>query len=196
VRAFPPRDPRATDAQIDLSSHYNCALDEDMIPRDTGNTLAEVPRGLQVLGGVAWDIRGMVQLGNRGELSRFPRVVSGITIGRPCRALHFLQAAEFASEPADAELARYVIRYADGEGIEVPVLNGRDIADWWRSDPEPPLVAAWQGANALSRSKGKGISLFKMTWVNPHPDRPIASLDFRATATGSAAPFVVAITAE
>jgi hypothetical protein len=69
------------------------------------------------------------------------------------------------------------------------------LGDWWGAQPGSPLVTAWRGTNPFSRAKGGELSLFKATWENPRPNVAIRSLDYLSVAE-SAAPFVVAITAE
>lgn len=194
LRGIPARDPQATERQLDLSAWYNCRLDEDPIPGDAGNTLEELPRGLQTFAGVAWDVRGMVQLGNKDRLRRFPLAVSGITVGAKCAALHFLHAAEFVQVPPGAEVGRYVVHYADAGRAEVPVGNGRELGDWW-GEPAPTLEAAWRGTGRPARQKKMPLNLFKTTWTNPRPDVAITTLDFVSAGT-VAAPFVVAISRE
>lgn len=192
---FPPRDPNATPAQVDLTPHYNCRLDEDMIPGDAGNTLEELPRGSHVLAGVRFDLRGIVQLGSDSAMPHFPRAVRGIAINRTAARLHFLHAAEFVQAPPQTELARYFIRYADGQSVTFSAIHERDLADWWRADAPPPLEVAWRGSNPFARIRNERIALFKSTWPNPRPEMPIACIDFES-ANAKAAPFVVAITAE
>ncbi len=195
ARGLASRRPDAPAQQIDLSAFYNCRLDEDMMTHDRDNTLGELKPGLHTLAGTTFDIRGLVQLGNREQLKRFPREVRGIPVGQTCQRLLLLQAAEFATEEPGGALAQLVIHYEDGQEEVVPQLEGRDIADWWTPNPAAPLVPAWRGSNPFSRAKGGALCLFKATWENPRPEVAIRSLDYVSVAK-KAAPFVVAITAE
>ncbi|MBI2947187.1 MAG: protein kinase, partial [Verrucomicrobia bacterium] len=77
-----PRDPQATPELIDLSLHYNAALDEDwhgMMWK--GNNLATLPKGRQTLGGVEFDIRGIIQLAGihiNKSAPGYPKEVQGL----------------------------------------------------------------------------------------------------------------------
>ncbi len=80
------------------------------------------------------------------------------------------------------------------------IAYGKDVSDWWFKEgaavPSRAKVA-WTGANdAARKTNDSKIRLFLSTWNNPHPGRPIASIDFTATNHARAAPFCVAITAE
>ncbi|MGV3531807.1 MAG: tetratricopeptide repeat protein, partial [Chthoniobacteraceae bacterium] len=195
ARNLPARRPEATPQQLDLSPFYNSRLDEDRMPHDRENTLTELQPGLHLFAGTSFDVRGLVQFGNDGVLSHFPRAMKGVPIGARCRQLHLLQAAAFVTEPSQTPLAEMIVHYEDGQREVVPQVNGRDIADWWTPEPEPPLVAAWRGSSPFSRAKGGTLCLFKATWNNPRPDVVIRSVDYVSVAK-SAAPIVVAITVE
>jgi hypothetical protein len=76
----PPR-PAILPAQlIDLSAHYNATLTRGWHPETNvagveHNSLEELPRGLQLLAGIPFDIRGLIQLDGgslRGWGGHFP----------------------------------------------------------------------------------------------------------------------------
>lgn len=76
-RAIPARDPAAAPGQIDLGEVYNVALEEAFVPvlslDDLDLDLSAAPAGLQTLADVAFDVRGLVQLGRQGpEWRGFP----------------------------------------------------------------------------------------------------------------------------
>jgi WD40 repeat protein/predicted Ser/Thr protein kinase len=56
------RDSSCTDAQVDLSNHYTSALDESWFVYYEDDNLASLPHGLHALGGVQFDLRGLIQL--------------------------------------------------------------------------------------------------------------------------------------
>jgi hypothetical protein len=93
------RDPRVTTSQIDLTTYYNALLTEKSWIDTTAKedcSFSTLARGLQKLGSVTFDVRGVVQLTSAGmkRYSRdFPTNVTGIQIGRACPRLHFLTAA-------------------------------------------------------------------------------------------------------
>jgi len=52
---------------------------------------------------------------------------------------------------------------------------------------------AWTGATLHTEPRGIALRLCLSVWDNPHPDRPVATLDFVSTMTNPAAPFCVAL---
>jgi hypothetical protein len=113
--------------------------------------------------------------------------------------LHFLHAAILASgaRPGD-ELGSYIIHYLDGREIELPMVTGKDMADWWSQPDERAtnFVVAWTGSNPAARSAGKALRLFRTTWDNPSPNVPIKQVDFTSDKPTPGQPFLIAITAE
>jgi hypothetical protein len=195
-----PRSPQASPDLVDLSEYYTSSLDDNWFCH-AGHDLRDVPRGVQVLGGVAFDIRGLVQLAASKSLDVtgvvFPEAVKGIVVNRKGTRLHFLQAC-FWSTDAGAKLGEYVIHYADGQTRSAPILYGQNILDWWARSEDPQLseaVSVWQGSNPATRSMGLITHLIKYTWENPLPEVEISSIDFVSDLI-EAGPFVVAITVE
>ncbi len=192
---YPARPASAGNDQIDLTKYYNCRLDEPMISSDLGNSLEELEPGVRELAGTRFDVRGVVQVGNRDSLSHYPREIRGIVVGRKCGSLHFLHAAEFSASPTGTEIARYVVHYADGSATEIPVRSRVELDDWFSKEASDPLVVAWRGTNRFAQAQDTALSLFKLTWKNPLPDVAVATVDLVSSGT-VAAPFVIAITAE
>ena len=97
---IPPRLAQSPTNLIDLSEYYNAALVQTWHPGQTANfytnTLEELPPGLLQLGGLVFDVRGIVQLSGT-ELQKvggqYPQQITGIKINQACRQLHFLQAS-------------------------------------------------------------------------------------------------------
>ncbi|MBM3883556.1 MAG: hypothetical protein FJ387_28270 [Verrucomicrobia bacterium] len=186
---------------VDLSDHYNAGLTDSWhkggLPN---NTLKDLPRGCHEFGGVTFDVRGIVQLAGQQAASElsviFPEQVKGIAVGRKGQNLHVLHACGWSS-PQGTEVATYVIHYADGQSREIPVTYGRDVQDWWLSEPAPAdsaLQVVWQGTNHASPD-GPPVGLFKSTWPNPRPEVEIRALDYRS-AMANSAPFLIAVTIE
>jgi tetratricopeptide (TPR) repeat protein len=198
------RDPEAEASLIDLSAFYN------------GGAAEEFPNSVRRLAGTDFDFRGWIQLDVhrvRPE-SNLPERVNGIPIGRHCRRLHFLHAAgytqyrstgtngvreEYLNVPFGVAVGHYLVHYADGQQVDIPILHGPDVRDYWQiqeSVPDgPDLVVAWSGSSAYTRKNGATIRLYKSTWVNPRPLVLIRTVDFLHADT-HAAPILVAITAE
>jgi hypothetical protein len=195
-----PRSPQASPDLVDLSDHYNSSLDDNWFCH-AGHDLRDLPKGVQVFGGVAFDVRGLIQLAASKSLEVtgvvFPEAVKGIGVNRPGRRLHFLQAC-FWSTDEGAKLGEYVIHYADGQIRTAPILYGRNIMDWWVRPEGGQLaeaVVVWRGSNPATRSMGLTTNLIKYTWENPLPEVEISTIDFISDLI-EAGPFLVAITVE
>ncbi len=202
----PKRDPKAGPRLIDLSGKYNGLLTERWHPETGNEALAEnhlgaLPRGVQALGGVEFDVRGVIQLdGLQAQFAGadFPREVKGIRVGQKCRRLHFLHGTGWRGEDG-ATIGRYVLHYAGGQTADLPILYGVDVRDWWVSSSEPKdaksAAIVWTGSNPAADAMGTSLRLFKRTYDNPKPDLEIESLDF-VSALSDSAPFLIAATVE
>lgn len=198
-----PRPPKASPQQIDLTRHYNALLTENWFDSYTTleNSLASLPTGLQEFAGVLFDVRGIMQLRGKSLATapEFPSRISGILIARSCQKLHFLMAAgrAFVGDRGQT-VGQYVMHYANGGGMSVPLRVGEEIGDWWDT-PGTTCGAdraeiVWTGSNEAAGKKVSTVRLYKWTWNNPYPDEELRSLDLSATA--EFAPFLIAITAE
>jgi len=203
IDSFCPIAPRSSQAGpdlVDLSQHYTSSLDDNWFCL-AGHDLRDVPRGVQVLDGVAFDIRGLIQLAASKSLDVtgvvFPEAVKGIAVHRKGSRLHFLQAS-FWSTDKGAKLGEYIVHYADGQTRSIPILYGQNILDWW-AKPEgiklSDAVSVWQGSNPATRSMGLITHLIKYTWENPLPKVEISTIDFISDLI-EAGPFLVALTIE
>ena len=83
----------------------------------------------------------------------------------------------------------YRIHYVSGKTVDVPVVNNRNIGDWWTGYAPPSLRKhiAWKNMD------GKGIYLF--CWKNPDPSEEIRSIDL-LSANNKSVGIVIGITAE
>jgi hypothetical protein len=197
---IPLRDPRAKPELIDLSRHYNAALGGNWLHGRRSNDLASLPTGIQRLAGTAFDVRGLVQLSTAGYrlTNWYPDHVEGIGTTQRCSRLHFLHAGA-NGEKAGVKVGHYLVHYANGQSVEVPLIYAEDLRDWWllpnRSQKVSRAVLAWEGTNAASAAVSATLRLFKLTWVNPTPQTVVQSIDF-VSGHSECAPFLVAITAE
>jgi tetratricopeptide (TPR) repeat protein len=202
ARGIPPRDPQARPELIDLSAFYTTALTNSVGSGERGNNLAELPLGLQKMAGIEFDVRGFIQLlgsspRNTNQEAYAPSVAD-IPVGRKAARLHVLHGSVWHTS-AGARIGSYVVRYADGQVSEFPIIYGEHVQDFWYYRPDKETiegaVVAWKGENAdIRRFKGQ-LRLYKRVLENPRPQVKIATLDFLAHPAGSA-PFLVAVTAE
>ena len=195
-----PRSPQTSPDLVDLSEHYTSSLDDNWFCH-AGHDLRDLPKGIQVLDGTPFDIRGLVQLAASKSIDVtgvvFPEAVKGIIVGRKGQRLHFLQACFWNTETG-AKLGEYVIHYEDGQTRTVPIVYGQTISDWWVSPEGVDLTeaeAVWRGCNPATASMGLTTQLLKYTWENPLPDVEISTLDFISDLI-EAGPFLVALTIE
>jgi len=196
---IPLRDSKAVLEQIDLACCYNASLNEPWHPGDDNNDLSSLPLGTQILAGVAFDVRGLVQVGAESRTrEKYPAKVEGIGIERKCNRLQFLHSAINCSLISKGtQIGSYIVHYANGQRHEIPIAVGRELADWWNqpNEEDDGLIVAWEGTNEATRKIGRTIRLFKTTWDNPSPEIAVKSIDFVSTHE-TAAPFLVAITVE
>jgi hypothetical protein len=203
---IPPRDPKARPELIDLSAHYNAALTDNWHPAsnmagETGNDLSELPRGIQKLDGVEFDVRGLVQVSateTGNSRHSYPRAANGIKAGLRCKRLHFLHGTGFVGGEGQ-KIGSYTVHYEDGQTNEIPIIYGEDVRDWWAypqmAKETKRATVAWTGTNKATVANHMGLQLFRRPWDNPRPEVSIESIDFSACIAGSI-PFLIAITAE
>jgi len=203
ARNIPVRDPQTETNLIDLSPYYNAPLTEGWQTETSDNDLSELPRGIQMLAGVRFDVRGLIQVGTESRTAqKYPTKVVIAATQRTCQRLHFLHAAVVADEapgvPDGTRIGSYVIHFINGERAEIPIIIGQSLADWFTQPNEgnKSFTIAWTGNNAQSRRRGRNIRLFKSTWQNPAPTEAILGIDFISTRPDGPWPFLVAITAE
>jgi len=211
---WPRRDALAAPAQLDLTDHYNGLLPDALLPffsmPDRDNCLRELGSGLLELGGVRFDVRGVIQLRRHTDLERAWQVVSellpiqveGIHVQQTIRRLHVLHgtANTESSQKDGAEVARFVWHYDSGREASL-IRYGQDVRDWWwrPEDAVEPTSdrsrVVWTGSNPVAREKGYQLRLYLTTIENPRPEEVVRSLDYVSAMTESA-PFLIALTAE
>jgi hypothetical protein len=193
-----PRDPATPVGCLDLSPFYHSALNKPWVwSNPKGNDLANLPQGIVQLGGVTFDIRGVIQLWGRGVYAPFPVRIERIPVAQQGHRIHFLMGT-IHEEKSGTQVGRYQIHYAHGPPIQVPIVYGQDIWEWWFDLKNRPNIVAkpvWEGSSAFSQTFHKRVWLFDVPWENTQPDIAIDSIDFVSAMTLSA-PFLIAITVE
>jgi WD40 repeat protein len=187
---IPSRPTNAHGRLLDLTSFYTAPLNEAW----GRNNNLPLPVGLQALSGVQYDIRGVIWLGSHTARAR---KLEGIPVRQQCRRLHFLHTTAWEL-PVGTEIGSYRVHYSDGQRIEIPIVHGRDVRNWWLrkgegTNGEP--AAIWTGTNALAASQGYEVNIFHSIWENPRPSVEILRLDF-VSANTQCPPCLLAITAE
>jgi hypothetical protein len=202
TRRFPARDEKARPQLLDLTKFYNAALNESWHGGTEANNLEALAPGLQTIAGVEFDVRGIIQLAGKSPSStKFPTEVKEIPVHQKCQRLNFLHSAGWGNNAEEGKvLGSYVVHFAaNSMRLEIPITYGHAVRDWHVMAGEPPapkeLVVAWKGENAVSKRTNGSIRLFLTTWTNIVPDIEIETIDFTSSLS-SAAPFLIAITAE
>lgn len=180
---------------LDLSRYFTHTLD-GFSSSGPQNGLHGLKPGRLVADGVAFDARGVIQLGGLQTEGGWPRRVANIPVGRAATRLHFLHAATWNGE-SGAVIGRYIARYANGETEILPLIEGANIHDWWIAPAAPPagLSIAWRGANPVAAAAGCELALFHLVWDNPRPAEVIESLSLESGADRRL-PFIVGISVE
>jgi hypothetical protein len=105
-------------------------------------------------------------------------------------------------------VSRLVLHYADGSKSELRVVVGLHVWDWWAplfktgvntlnlktdSSTEP----AWTGTNPMIKKmqQDESLVLYRTTFINPHPNLTLASIDYVSEKTITV-PFMVGLTVE
>jgi WD40 repeat protein/serine/threonine protein kinase len=195
-RGFPARSGEATAREIDLTAHFNMTLDSSISGSGDKGFLSPIAKGLTTLDGVRWDVRGVVALASKTVVTArpYPTKTGPITIGQRAARLHFLHACTWGPPADGTRVGTYVLRYADGETRELPIVYGEDLRDWSfnadRSATAKHAREAWRGDGQSS-----SVRLFHRAYEDPRPEVEISSLDF-VSAESDAGPFVVALTVE
>lgn len=122
--------------------------------------------------------------GGSGIPGSLPDSVAGIPVGRKADALFFLQAARIDSRrSADEvkkskqyEMADYVVHYADGQTLKVPVYAEISVDHYRQKAPAalPEAQIAWTKPYP---GTDESAVAYSMQWNNPRPDVEIQSLD-------------------
>ncbi len=195
TQPIPDRNKKCNPSLIDLSGYYTESLD-DNIHHKPGNTLSDLPKGLQNMGGIDFDIRGVIQLaGHRSEEITtlvYPQKITGIPVDLKGKSVHFLHASAWNIDFEPMEIGRYQINYVDGKCKQIKVAYRLNIWDWWSSEKDLLLNPVWEGKNDRTTAINQHIRLFLLKWKNPHPEKKIISIDLFSNCKGPG-PMLVAI---
>ncbi len=178
-----------------------------------GDDLSAFPVGENTLAGVRYVVRDFktsplpacIMLSGNGVKGRMPEAVEGIAVGRKADALFFLhtmrQDREWKASDQDKEppaVFEYMVHFADGKTVEVPVRYGRGVGNWVAEKPQglPEAAVAWTAP--LAKDAARSAVVYQMQWTNPRPDVEIKSIDVRydpKVGNQYGVPAVLAITA-
>ncbi len=149
------------------------------------NDARTIPTGLQTWRTIPFEIidpaenegRSCIVLQGRGRESMPP--AAEFAVGRTCDVVYFLHACAWAGAEG-APVGRYVVTYADGDTVRVPLLSGRETVDWWAPRDTSESAVGWEGRNA--ENPNVGLCIFP--WANPRPNVQIARIKMESAGAG------------
>lgn len=185
---------------VDLSGAYNVALEECWqpvgSPRDPPWSLRGLPAGTSTLGGVRFDVRGLVQLRRlASDCELFPDRVS-LPVKRSGSRLHILHGTRWRAEE-DATVATLVVHFTDGSRREFPLRYGRHLRDAQATDHPDDCSegrVAWSSPES-GTAGNRRIRLYVSTLPLDTPGNGVDRIEYVTGLTRSA-PFLVALTLE
>ena len=115
---------------VDLAPHFNERLEESWLPGAAGNDLAMLEPGRRLLGGLEFELRGLVQLAGREPgFAGYPGSTDGIRIEREAAKIHLLHGV--SGRASDGTMVgQLVLDYADGTRATLAVSYGVQVRDW------------------------------------------------------------------
>ena len=93
-------------------------------------------------------------------------------LGGKARSLYFLHAAAWSG----GHMATYVVRYADGAAVEIPIRDKEEIMNWWW----PTHGAKYRAAIHVPNAQTDDVGLLVFGWDNPHPDKVIRQIELKS----------------
>ena len=213
----PPRAQNLPSELIDLSAYYNASLFHYSAFHGGGENedLRFLAESYDQAENTPFDLRGIIRLNTglfpNGRTAnefpglssigrKYPNEVTGISIASKAKKIYFLMGSAFSTDMEDgAAAANFRINYNDGTTLDFPIIAKQDIFDWFTPQRSPGLMEkelepeniGWIGQNY----NGSGRGLVKPIWINPYPEKEIATIDF-ISGLIRCAPFVVGITIE
>ncbi len=160
------------------------------------NDLAALIPGLRIFAGIPFNIqdpaankgRSCIVVSANPKLA-FKPVSAAVSIGRRLKRLVFLHASAWT--PKKGVAGKYTVTFASGKIIEIPLVVGRNMADWWNA----PGKNLTRGECVWSTTNGSSVvGVFAYSWKNPRPDDPVASLQVQSL--GNAVIGLFALTGE
>lgn len=96
----------------------------------------------------------------------------------------------------DEAMATYTVHYADGQTVDIPMLKGRHLRNWWcRNWWDNSGRDAWpvhMGRNLYTMKWKSLIGLWATQWANPRPEVAIQGITFASLDRGG--PVIWAVT--
>lgn len=194
-RLLRPRKADVSARFLDLYNHYNATL-LHLAEIDYEGTLIEsITSGMHQIGGIDFEIRGLVHLAGKEFPIPFPEEAA-IPLDRHSPVIHILHGT-VGEAPLNSRTATLLFELENGETDRAEIIYGKNVETRW-FDPQLEgeqrnSKATW--VSAANPRASKSLRLYVSSWKNPWPDVRIRSIGFLSEMNVSA-PFMVAITAE
>lgn len=152
----------------------------------SGGNWAKAPRGSNVLGGVHFEVDGLLQLASKSSVGRKREFVTLPVPTNRYGSVHLLAAAAGSAE-SNRRVADVVWRYVDGTAKRSPILYTGHVRDWWRRPLEEPhhvyskfakCAVIWSSPDSV-KSKA-ALRAYRVTLANPEPAKPVAFLQLQS----------------
>jgi hypothetical protein len=192
---------------VDLSPYMNTRLNESFFHNAAYyDSYVSLPAGRQVLGGVLFDVEGIVlfsgQLALKHGINNYPSNIV-IQIGRKCKKFNFLNGLyETTNAPVGENVGDITFTYSDGSEWRIPlqsqVNDGNKIGLAGETFKDKAAEVVWVGTNGITEAVKQmapwvKLRAIKTTIVNPHPDLEVASLTYESL-MHEPSPFLISLT--
>ena len=176
---------------IDLEPHANRRIDESLNDEKAGYSYEPMPRGWVDLEGVHFQIGDDILV-----LGSDQATAPDLPLGEEVVKIHFLHSMlPNRDARASQKLAQYVVRYED-ESTEVIPLNAKQNISDCRANHKFARLSkgkiAWMGET----NQRELVSAVRTTWINPHPEKKIASVKIELADDAGCSVVCLAITGE
>lgn len=174
--AIPARRPGTPPALLDLTAVYATGPDSERNSQLTQRPfLRPYPAGVQRMGGIDFDIRGMAEVRDGG----FGRCLP-VPAGLRAAAVHALLVPTVrTAEPQSREVARLVLHYADGGQARAPIRTGQEVPGFAGADEDVRQVFTTRAPRAAMGLRAMALAAPRL--ANPEPARPLRCLDLRSS---------------
>jgi beta-galactosidase len=177
---------------IPLGEQCNQFLNKERGWLQGDRDLAHLPAGRNTFAGVSYDVvdfktspvPSCVMLAGPGAKGKLATSVT-LKVGGKADSLFFLhtlnKVRNWQPSPNDAQppaAFRYVVHYADGKTMDVPVRLGEGVDHWLTKTPVglKNAAVAWAAPFPNDRS-GEQAVVYQMQWQNVRPGAEIASVE-------------------
>ena len=155
------------------------------------NDMRNMPLGAQTFLGIPFDIIEPATNHGKGVLTmqsrNFPAGPAQVTVpvNATAQSIYFLQAAAWL----DGHVLDYLVHYADGTSVNIPIEAKVEISDWWGPQNYEKCRIAFHVPN--NQNDDMGMVIFG--WNNPNPEKTITAIDIKSPVLAPV-PLVAAIT--